>query len=97
MLQGAGLPPNVDPASVSLFKPAGCTQCLKTGFLGRQAIYEVFLFNEEMARVIYKNEGDVTALREAARKAGMLTMRQSGMRKALSGVTSVEEVLTTIG
>jgi type IV pilus assembly protein PilB len=98
VMQGAGFTQQVDPATVTLFKAAGCDQCVKTGYLGRQAIYEVFLFNEEMAQIIYKNQADVTALREAAKRAGMLTIRQSGLRKVLAGLTSVEEVMqATVG
>ena len=46
-----------------------------------------------MRDIIYRYGGDISRLKAAAEEAGMWTMRASGFRKAISGVTTIEEVL----
>ncbi len=83
-----------DPASVIFYQPRGCDKCARTGYAGRRAIYEIYRINPEMREVIYKYGGDVTRLKEIARKSGMWSLRASGWRKVLAGQTTAEEVVT---
>ena len=76
----------------TFFKPTGCSKCANTGYKGRKAIYEVFKINEEMRNTIYKTK-DLIELRKAAMATGAWNLRASGWRKAVKGITSVEEVL----
>ncbi len=78
----------------TFYKQVGCSKCSNTGFLGRRAIYEVFKINEEMRQIIYKTQ-DLTELKKAAVASGAWNLRASGWRKAVKGVTTVEEILST--
>ena len=92
------LEPRPDPAAITFYEARGCEKCARTGYAGRTAIYEVYRVNQEMREVIYKYGGDLTRLRDAAVRSGMWTLRASGWRKVIDGVTSVDEVLSiTLG
>jgi general secretion pathway protein E/type IV pilus assembly protein PilB len=69
----------------------GCPNCSNTGFRGRLGIFEVFSVNEEIQRLIYESATS-HFLRRRARELGMRTMREDGIRKVLSGLTTVDEV-----
>ena len=95
-------PPTVaapaDPKSLKdgqfvLYKPgAGCSECGQAGYQGRMGIYEVLEVNEEISKMIV-SRATSDDIQLAAVKNGMLTMQQDGFIKALSGLTSVEEIL----
>ncbi len=91
---------NINPAqaaSATFAKGDGCGQCNSTGYRGRMGIFEVFVINEEVQKMIYENVGTVK-LREKARSLGMRTMREDGARKVTSGLTTIEEVVSiTVG
>ena len=74
-----------------LYKGAGCKTCNGSGYKGRVALYEVMRFNETLKEMVL--QGASTAeLKAAAIKNGMMTLRMSGIEKALQGVTTTEEV-----
>ncbi|MBM3461828.1 MAG: type II secretion system protein GspE [Armatimonadetes bacterium] len=75
-----------------LYRPKGCKQCFETGFRGRTAVFEVLRVDEEIGRIIVRS-GEASAIRGAAREKGMRTLLEDGVRKALNGVTSLEEVI----
>lgn len=77
---------------LKLWKAEGCAACGHTGYKGRSAIHEVLLMDDDIRRLILKHE-DAGVLQEQARKAGMRTMYEDGLLKALKGVTTLEEVL----
>ena len=83
--------------TATLLKGRGCPACGGTGYKGRLGIYEIFLVGEEIQHLIYtKCSADV--IRDAARKGGMMTLREDGLRKAAAGTTTLSEVIaTTIG
>ena len=72
---------------------AGCSACHGTGYLGRMGIFEIFLVHDGIRGMIYDN---VTAahLRQQARRDGMRTMREDGLRKVLAGLTTIEEIVS---
>jgi type IV pilus assembly protein PilB len=75
-----------------LMKGAGCRTCNGTGYKGRVALYEVMRFTDQLKEMVL--QGASTAeLKAAAIKQGMSTLRASGIRKVLGGVTSTEEIL----
>jgi len=84
----------VDPASIQFYEPRGCDKCSRTGYMGRKAIYEVYKLNGAMREIIYRYGGDIGRLRAAAEEAGMWTMRASGFRKVITGLTTIEEVMS---
>jgi type IV pilus assembly protein PilB len=75
-----------------LARGAGCTVCNNTGYKGRIALYEVMKFTDDLKEMVL--QGASTAeLKTAAIRKGMSTLRASGIRKVLDGVTTAEEVL----
>lgn len=76
----------------SLYRGAGCTNCSHTGYKGRWGVFEIFTIDDEVRHMIY---AQVTAaeLRRKARELGMRTLREDGLRKALAGMTTLQEVL----
>jgi type IV pilus assembly protein PilB len=79
-------------AAGGLKKGAGCKTCNNTGYKGRVALYEVMRFNEPLKDIVLQG-GSTAELKAAAIKNGMVTLRASGIRKVLAGVTTTEEVL----
>src|SRR3954462_1498885 len=79
-------------ATAKLVKGGGCRTCNGTGYKGRVALYEVMKFSDTLKEMVL--QGASTAeLKGAAIKQGMLTVRASGIRKVLDGVTSTEKIL----
>jgi type IV pilus assembly protein PilB len=78
-------------ATAQLVKGSGCKSCSGSGFKGRIAIYEVMKFSDALKEMVL--QGASTAeLKAAAIRAGMLSLRMSGIEKVLAGVTTTEEV-----
>jgi type IV pilus assembly protein PilB len=78
--------------SVTLYRGKGCAKCSKTGYKGRRGIYEVLEVTEPIQSLII-GKGSAEQLQQEAVKAGMITMKQDGLIKALQGTTTIEEVL----
>jgi general secretion pathway protein E len=76
----------------TVFQAKGCDHCGHTGYVGRTSIHELFLLDEEMHRVIMEG-ADATILHSAARRQGMITLYEDGLRKVVQGQTSLEEVM----
>ena len=84
-------------ATATFMRGEGCQNCNGTGYRGRAGIFEMFVVNEEIQRMIYDNVG-TAKLRDKARSLGMRTMREDGVRKVLAGQTSIDEVVSiTVG
>ena len=83
------------PSRMELYESVGCTLCNK-GFEGRVGIFELLTFDEEMAEILGKEVSEVR-VRKAARAKGMVYMQEDGILKALSGVTTIEEVEKVTG
>lgn len=77
---------------IKLFKGSGCEACGHAGFLGRVGIYEVMSISESTAKLILEKQ-DSAAIEAQAKKEGMITMKQDGYLKVLSGVTTIDEIL----
>ncbi|MHC5164785.1 MAG: GspE/PulE family protein, partial [Planctomycetota bacterium] len=69
----------------------GCSQCNKTGYRGRTGLYEIMSFNDEL-RDLIMNHASTAVLRDAARRAGMKTLRENGLKAIFDGITTLEEV-----
>ncbi|MBN2058653.1 MAG: Flp pilus assembly complex ATPase component TadA [Candidatus Saganbacteria bacterium] len=79
-------------AEHKFYKGKGCKNCRNTGYKGRSAIFEILVVNNEIKELIVKKSSDVE-IKRAALKAGMKTLRDDGIEKALSGKTTIDEVL----
>ncbi len=91
---------NITPqqaVSATFMRGEGCQNCNGTGYRGRNGIFEMFVVNEEIQRMIYENVG-TARLRDKARSLGMRTMREDGVRKVLAGQSTIDEVVSiTVG
>jgi type IV pilus assembly protein PilB len=70
----------------------GCDHCNNTGYRGRMGIYEIMTLDDEIRDMIMAS-ASTNLLRDAARKRGMRTLRQSGMIAIFEGLTTIEEVV----
>jgi type IV pilus assembly protein PilB len=71
--------------------PIGCDHCKGSGYKGRVGIYQVMPITDDMRQVIMRN-GNALDIAVQARKEGVRDLRQSGLLKVKSGMTSLEEV-----
>jgi type IV pilus assembly protein PilB len=71
----------------------GCEQCRNTGYRGRMALYEIMVMDDELREMVIKRKSSAQ-LREAARKRGMRSLRESGLLAIYDGMTSIEEVVS---
>ncbi len=79
-------------ADTALFRAPGCDACTFTGYQGRSGIFELLLIDDEARHLIHDRAAE-SDLREHARRHGMGSLREDGMRWVRSGETSLEEVL----
>jgi general secretion pathway protein E len=82
----------VDGPEVTLYRAPGCEECHGTGFFGRTSIFETLVVDDAIRRLILRR-AESNELQRTAAEAGMTTMYDDGMRKALAGETTFEEVL----
>ncbi len=78
--------------SHKFYKGRGCERCGRTGYKGRIGIYEIFTITPDIAALIFNNKPTST-IREAARRNGMRSLRDDAIRKAESGISTLEEVI----
>jgi type IV pilus assembly protein PilB len=78
-----------------LFRPEGCNYCSKTGYRGRIGLYEVMPMTEEIERLTVERASS-EAIRVVALEQGMHALRSDGLRKAVEGVTSIEEIARVV-
>jgi len=79
-------------ADVKFYREKGCKKCHNTGYSGRLGIFEMFIPDDTVKRLIDKNV-PVNELRDYAIKNGMKTLYEDAMDKLASGVTSSSEIL----
>jgi general secretion pathway protein E len=74
-----------------MFVATGCPRCLKTGYRGRRAIYELLDFNDELRDVILK-EPTIAAMKKVIEQGLFTTLAQFGWKLVAEGITTLEEV-----
>jgi len=75
-----------------IYEPKGCPECKGKGYIGRVAIFEMLEMTPELEKIILGRLPESEFLEEAKRQK-MITLRQDGIIKVLSGLTSLAEVL----
>lgn len=87
--------PNIDNIKIPKATKEGCSACNFTGYKGRQGIFEAFLVDSEIERLILTNP-PVSTIRDIAIKKGMVTMYQSGLLDIINGKTTIEELMRVV-
>ena len=75
-----------------MYHGVGCDKCGRSGYKGRKGIFEIFKVDDTIQRLIF-DHAPATLLRQRAREMGMRTLREDGMLKVASGMTSLKEVI----
>jgi len=91
-LYKVGFTPEEVERGITFYKPVGCEACNKRGYKGRVGLYEVLEMSETLKDMILTGASAIE-LREQGQKEGMITLRRSGCRKVLDGVTTIEEII----
>jgi len=81
-------------SEATIMRPVGCDKCRFLGYKGRMGIFEIFIVDDEV-RFMVNDRASTLQLRKRARELGMRTLREDGVRKVLSGMTTAEEVIAT--
>jgi general secretion pathway protein E len=89
------LVPQVEWENASFRKGAGCGQCHDTGFVGRVSVCELMTVNQRIRESVI-DKRPTRAIQEVAVDHGMRTMWVRGLRRALEGQTTLEEILRVI-
>jgi type II secretory ATPase GspE/PulE/Tfp pilus assembly ATPase PilB-like protein len=74
------------------YQSKGCEVCQGLGYKGQIGIFEIMLITSEIEKMILSGKVSEYDMKKAALRAGMITMVQDGLLKALDGITSVEEI-----
>jgi type IV pilus assembly protein PilB len=75
---------------IKIYKPVGCSSCTD-GYKGRTGLYQVMPVTEEIQRIILQ-EGNAVDIAAQAAAEGIWDLRRSGLEKAKTGITSLDEV-----
>lgn len=82
----------VPDGDINIYSPVGCAECGGIGYRGRMAILEFLTMTDSVRRIVLAH-GEASQIQEKAIEDGMETMYEDGVRKALLGLTTIEEVL----
>jgi general secretion pathway protein E len=90
-----------DPATMSelslagdqvLYRGKGCAKCFRSGYRGRTGIFELLLMDQNI-RALLTSGADAVTVKQAAVQNGMRTLYEDGIRKVVSGITTLSEVM----
>lgn len=81
-----------EAATRKFFYGRGCDRCNNTGYKGRMGIFELVVMNDELREMVVK-ETSLDEFRDACRRNGMRTLRESGLQAIHSGLSSIEEIV----
>jgi type IV pilus assembly protein PilB len=79
----------------SFYRPVGCSSCSKTGYKGRLALHEVMSVSDSIERLTVERESS-SKIMQTATAEGMRTLREDGLLKAASGITSLDEIFRVV-
>jgi general secretion pathway protein E len=92
LVEEMGLSKFANGDQIRLFHEKGCRDCAQTGYIGRISIMEMLPMTDPLRSLVMRHATS-TDLRAEAIREGMTTMYEDGMRKAVAGTTTFEEVL----
>lgn len=86
---------NIEPSKLNggeLHKGKGCSHCRNTGYFGRTGIFELIPMSRSIRSLVFANANE-DQIRQKALEEGMITLRDSGIRKVIAGETTTTEIL----
>ena len=81
----------------NIFQANGCDKCNGTGYYGRTAIFDILVLDNNLKTSIANNTLSVEQLRKEGDKKGKSNLYKQGLRKVVSGITSLEELKRVVG
>jgi len=81
-----------DGKEYTYYRSKGCGYCKNTGFHGRLGIFELMVIDDKIRKLI-STKASSEEIRKAAQEAGMRTLREDGLARARTGITTLEEVM----
>ncbi len=90
LLEESGITPSM-AAGMNFKFAKGCGHCRGTGYKGRKAVAELLILNDELREMIVARE-PIRKLKEAARRSGMTTIRESAIQAVGNGITTLQEI-----
>ena len=85
----------VDPSKV--YEATGCRHCEKTGYLGRTAICDLMVVDDALKSEIAGSRSLIARLRAEGNQQGRSNLRKAGLKKVMTGVTSLDELKRVVG
>jgi type IV pilus assembly protein PilB len=82
-------------SKLDIFEAKGCEHCRNTGYSGRIAIHELLYINQELRQLI-ADRANTAIIKEAAKKEGMTSLVEDGLSNVAQGITSIEEVMSSV-
>jgi type IV pilus assembly protein PilB len=83
---------NLQDKNYTFYHGKGCKTCRGTGYKGRTAIFEILTIDEKLREMVVAKASS-TAMKQVAVAAGMRTLRDDGIQKAIAGATTLDEVM----
>jgi len=80
-----------------MFQSNGCERCHETGYYGRTAIFDILVLDNKLKASIANNELSIVQLRTEGDKRGKSNLQKQGLKKVVSGITSLEELKRVVG
>jgi len=90
-LESIGITPD-QFQETTIYRADGCENCFHTGYKGRAGIFEIMLMDSSLKSLILTTY-DSSQIKNAALNLNMVTLRQDGIQKVLSGISTIEEVI----
>jgi len=81
----------------NIYQPSGCDNCRGTGYRGRTAIFDILILNETIKQQIANNRSLIEEMRKSGDKKGQSNLFKQGLKKVVSGETSLEELKRVVG
>ncbi len=91
-LRSVGLAPEAIKGR-SIYRAVGCSKCAQEGYRGRMGIFEIFQMDATLREMTFRGASTQEIRKQAQASGGMNSLQRDGVRKVLSGLTTIDEVL----
>ncbi len=81
----------------NLYEPVGCPKCHDSGYRGRTAVGDIIVMTDDLKDGLLKQQNFIAELRASGTHKGMTNLSKQGLRKAMSGITTFDEIKRVLG